>query len=106
MSIKVPLDDLPTALAAYPWCYLLTVGDDQRAHSLAVPTSFGDGRFTIPAGRTTRANAASRSTVALVFPPASGREYSLIIDGVAHVVDEHVVVVPTDAVMHRPALPG
>jgi hypothetical protein len=44
--------------------------------------------------------------VALVFPPASGHEYSLIIDGAAHVDDEHVVVVPTGAVMHRPALQG
>lgn len=106
MSIKVPLDDLPATLAAYPWCYLVTVGDDQRAHSLAVPTVLVDGRFTAAAGRTTRANAAARPMVTLVFPAASGREYSLIVDGSAQVDGEQVVVVPTGAVMHRPALPG
>jgi hypothetical protein len=104
MSIRVPLDELDGALAAYPWCYLVSVGDDQRAHSLAVPTRFADGRFHAAAGRSTRANVAARPGVTLVFPPSSGQEYSLIIDGEAQVQGEAVEVVPTAAVLHRPAL--
>jgi hypothetical protein len=104
MSITVPLDELATTLATYPWCYLVTVSDDQRAHSLAVPTVFADGRFTAAAGRTTRINVAARSTITLLCPPPSGHEYSLIIDGVARVDGEMVSVEPTAAVLHRPAL--
>jgi hypothetical protein len=104
MSITVPLDELATTLATYPWCYLVTVSDDQRAHSLAVPTVFTDGRFTAAAGRSTRANVAARPTVTLMFPPPSGHEYSLIIDGVACVEGDTVLVEATAAVLHRPAL--
>lgn len=106
MSITVPLADLPATLADFPWCYLVTVGDDQRAHSLAVPAVLVDGRFTATAGRSTRANVTARPTVTLVFPPASGREYSLIVDGLAQVEGEQVLIEPTGAVMHRPALPA
>ena len=38
MSIPVELSELAATLAAYPWGYLVTVGDGLRAHSLAVPT--------------------------------------------------------------------
>ena len=44
MSIAVPLDELASALAEYPWGYLITVGDDQRGRTLAVPTDLRDGR--------------------------------------------------------------
>lgn len=104
MSIAVPLAELDTQLAAYPWALLVTVSDDQRAHLLAVPTRYVDGVFAVSAGRGTRANATARPDVTMVFPPATGAEYSLIVDGRATVFDDHLEVTPTNAVLHRPAL--
>lgn len=106
MSVAVPLAELAATLESYPWGYLVTVGDDQRARSLAVPTVFADGCFTMAAGAGSRANVTARPDVTLVFPPASGEQYSLIVDGVARVVDETVVVEASTAVLHRPALRG
>jgi hypothetical protein len=104
MSIEVALADLATTLERYPWALLVTVGDDQRPRVLAVPTRYGDGAFAIDAGRSARANATARPDVTLVFPPASGAEYSLIVDGRATVCDDAISVEPTWAVLHRPAL--
>ena len=104
MSVAVPIPELAAALAAYPWGYLVTVSDRQRAHSLAAPTAYADGVFTVPAGRGTRANAGARPEVTMLFPPADGTGYSLIVDGDAVVFDDRVEVTPTSAVLHRPAL--
>jgi hypothetical protein len=104
MSIPVPLAELGETLARFPWAYLVTVSDDQRAHSLAVPTRFVDGALLLAAGRGTRANATARPNVTMVFPPASPTEYSLIVDGEALVVGDEVRVVPSSAVLHRPAI--
>lgn len=106
MSIAVTLADLEAELAQYPWGYLVTVSDDQRAHMLGVPTQFVDGVFAVSAGRGTRANAVARPRITMLFPPASGTEYSLIVDGTAKVFDEHIEITPTNAVLHRPALPA
>jgi hypothetical protein len=104
MSIAVSLDELESKLALYPWGFLITVSDAGRAHSLAVPTQYVDGVLAASAGRGTRANATARPELTMVFPPASGTEFSLIVDGVARVFDDHVEVTPTSAVLHRPAL--
>jgi hypothetical protein len=104
MSIAVDIAELPEALLGYPWGYFTTVGDDGRAHLLAVPTDWRDGALHLDAGRGSRANAAARPHVTLAFPGSDGTGYSLIVDGVAEVRDEHVTVTPTWAVLHRPAL--
>jgi hypothetical protein len=104
MSIAVPLEDLPAALVEYPWGYLITVGDDLRGRTLAVPTVIDDGLLRCIAGERTRGFAASRPEVTLVFPPVAGTGYSLIVDGVADVTADGVNVRPTWAVRHRPAL--
>lgn len=104
MSMIVPLDELAARLAAYPWGYLVTVGDDHRARSLAVPTVVIDGCISAPAGAGTRANAAARPEVTMVFVPASGHDYSLIVDGTARVEGDTVLIEPSAAVLHRPAL--
>ena len=54
MSIPVPLAELDAALARYPWGYLVTVADDQRARFLAVPTRFEQEMLVVDAGRTGR----------------------------------------------------
>ena len=104
MSIAVPLDELANALAEYPWGYLITVGDDQRGRTLAVPTDLRDGRLWCAAGERTRRFAASRTDVTMVFPPTAGDAMSLIVDGLAEVADDGVWIAPTWAVRHRPAL--
>lgn len=98
------LADLESTLVEYPWAYLVTVSDQQRAHSLAVPTHYVDGVFAAAAGRGTCANARARPNVTMVFPPASGIHHSLIVDGLARVSDGQVEITPTNAVLHRPAL--
>ncbi|MFC6238065.1 pyridoxamine 5'-phosphate oxidase family protein [Longivirga aurantiaca] len=106
MSIAVPLEDLAAKLADYPWGYLVTVRDDGRAQSLAVPTVVEGGTLVATVGRRTAENAVARPGVTLAFPGASGADYSLIVDGDAHVEGDRMEVTPTWAVMHRPALAG
>lgn len=104
MSIPVGIAELPEALGGYPWGYFTTVGDDGRAHLLAVPTDWRDGALHLQAGKGSRANATARPHVTIAFPGADGTGYSLIVDGVAEVRGEWVAVTPTWAVLHRPAL--
>ena len=109
MSIAVELDELRARvaeLATDP--FLLTVGDDGRAHSVAVATAWDGDTLVVPAGRTSRANARARSLVALLWPPPQRGAFSLIVDGTVTRVDddaEQVSIQPTRAVLHRPA-PG
>jgi hypothetical protein len=104
MSIPVPLTELSATLSAYPWGYLVTVGDDMRAHSLAVPTNYEDGSLRAAGGRTARRNIVARPDVTMVFPHPTPGEYSLIVDGIASHDGDDVVVVPSHAVLHRPAI--
>jgi len=104
MSIPVPLSELGATLAAYPWGYLVTVGDDLRAHSLAVPTSYDGSSLRAAAGRTARRNIGPRPQVTMVFPHPAAGDYSLIVDGTASQEGDDVVVVPSHAVLHRPAI--
>ena len=107
MSIPVPIPELAEAIAEYPWGYLVTVRDDLRAHSLAVPTDLRDGVLHADGGRTTCANIAARAEVTMVFPHPQPGRYSLIVDGTAAVTaDGDVVVTPSYAVLHRPAIAG
>ena len=43
MSVKVDLDQLADALADFTFAYLVTVGDDYRAHTVAVEPVLADG---------------------------------------------------------------
>jgi hypothetical protein len=111
VSIEVSIPELFEQVERWGFCYLLTVSDDERPHLLALqPTVVGlaaDGgdvlRFDAGGGRACR-NAATRSMVSLVFPPAQHSEgYSLVVDGEAVVRGATVDVRPTWAVLHRPA---
>ena len=59
MSVKVDLDTLAEALADFSFAYLVTVGDDYRAHTVAVALAVGRLADTPPvewrAGAPTRA---------------------------------------------------
>ncbi len=98
------VDELGDALGDRPWGYLVTVSDSWQARLVAVPTRFDDGLLIAQAGPGTLRNAAARPDVTMVFPPAVGSGYSLIVDGAAEVVGDTVCVRPARAVLHRPAL--
>jgi len=112
VSIAVGLDELRRkidVLGTDP--YLLTVGDDGRAHSVAVPVRWSGDEVAVPAGNTTTANAVARPLVALLWPPAARGEFSLIVDATfvrtTETDDAHQLILrPTKAVLHRPAPSG
>ncbi|MBB2989378.1 hypothetical protein FHR72_000841 [Mycolicibacterium iranicum] len=106
MSIKVDLDTLSEALADFPFAYLVTVGDDYRAHTVAVEPVLTDGVLHVGSvGNSTRRNATAHPDVTLVWPPRTPGGYTLIVDGRAE-VSATLAVRPTGAVLHRPASPG
>jgi hypothetical protein len=113
VSVTVPLDHLPTAIAGRPFAYVVTVSDAGRAHVLAVDVVARDGVLVMDVGRSTLQNVATSPQLTLVLPPITGREdaaddhdaYSLVVDGTGGEVDGRLVVQPTGAVLHRPAPP-
>lgn len=106
MSIQVTLHQLAETLTRYRFAYLLTVGDDARAHVVAVTTTLANDTLLVTdLGRKTRANLAAHPSVTLVWPPANPSDYSLIVDGAGSMRDDELAVAPTRAVLHRPAPP-
>jgi hypothetical protein len=104
VSVAVDLGELRAAVAAQSAvCYLLTVADDARVHAVAVGVDVGDTELRCAAGGHSRANAAARPGVSLLWPPVGDGGHTLIVDGDAEVHGDEVVVRPTRAVLHRPA---
>ena len=107
MTMKVELGELAERLGEYSFAYLVTVGDNGRAHLLAVLPELGGDALTIGGvGKHSLANIATHPTATLVWPPASPEGFSLIVDGAATtgVDDGAIVVTPTKAILHRPAV--
>jgi hypothetical protein len=104
MSIAVSIEELPAALADFPWGYLLTVADDGRPRVRAVPTNLVDGRLCCRTGDGARANVAGRANITMVFPSMVSGGMSLIVDGDAEATADGISLTPTSAVLHRPAL--
>jgi hypothetical protein len=105
MSVEVPLDELPGAVAERDFAYLLTVGEDGRPRAVAVVVRAEGHELRAEVGHRTAANASARPAVSLVFPPAGTDRFSLVVDGTATVQADGatVVVTATWAVRHRPA---
>jgi hypothetical protein len=104
MSVKVDLDKLADALADFSSGYLITVGDDFRAHTVAVRPHFTDGVVDVGVvGKHTRENAEHRPDITLLWPPRQDGGYTLIVDGHARVSGDSVQIEPTRAVLHRSA---
>lgn len=102
MSVKVDLEKLADALADFPVGFLITVGDDFRAHTVAVVPVFDGGTLTIePLGNTSQRNADAHPAVTVLWPPREPTGYSLIVDGTAEATNTGLRVVPTRAVLHR-----
>jgi hypothetical protein len=106
MSVKVDLDQLAEALADFTSAYLITVGDDYRAHTVAIQPVLADGVLYVGTiGKSTRSNASAHPGVTLVWPPREPGGYTLIVDGRGRATDDGLQVVPSRAVLHRPATP-
>ena len=104
MSVKVDLDKLADALSDFSFGYLITVGDDYRAHTVAVEPVLTDGVFDVgQMGSGTRRNAGEHPDVTVIWPPAEPGGYTLIVDGRADVTASGLTVTPTRAVLHRRA---
>lgn len=109
MSVKVDIDQLAETLADFPFGYLVTVGDDYHAHTVAVEPTLAAGVLDVGAiGSRTRSNVSRHEDVTLLWPPRQPTGYTLIVDGAAQAPatdDEHLRVVPNRAVLHRKAAP-
>jgi hypothetical protein len=104
MSIPVELPKLAEAMARYRFAYLLTASERGAPHALAVTPVLQGGELVVKeTGRRTRDNAQQRPDVALVWPPQSEADYSLIVDGQAVVAGDGLRITPARAVLHRPA---
>ena len=100
------LDQLADALADFTFAYLITVGDDYRAHTVAVEPVLADGVLEVGSiGNSTRRNVTQHDGVTLVWPPSQAGGYTLIVDGTAELTGASLRVVPSRAVLHRPATP-
>jgi hypothetical protein len=104
MSIPVELSKLAEAMARYRFAYLLTAGERGAPHALAMTPVLQGGELVVSeTGRRTRDNAQQRPDVAVVWPPLSQTDYSLIVDGRAVVAGTGLRITPLRAVLHRPA---
>jgi len=106
MSVKVDVGQLGDALADFTFAYLITVGDDYRAHTVAVQAELRAGVLDVGTiGNATRNNVGRHCDVTLVWPPSQPGGYTLIVDGIGTPTDDALTVEPTRAVLHRPATP-
>ncbi|MCV7445097.1 pyridoxamine 5'-phosphate oxidase family protein [Mycobacterium paraense] len=106
---KVDLERLAAALPDFPFAYLITVGDDYRAHTVTVEPRLREATLDVGLiGGRTRENLARRGDVTLLWPPREPGGYSLIVDGKAEVTESadetvRLGVVPERALLHREA---
>jgi hypothetical protein len=106
MSVKVDLDRLSDTLSDFAFGYLITVGDDFRAHTVAIDPALSDGALHIGSiGNTNRRNVIQHADVTLLWPPRKPDGYSLIVDGRGEVRGDGLCVTPVRAVPPRPAPP-
>lgn len=104
MSVKVDLDKLADTLADYSIGYLISVGDDFRAHTVAVNPAFAGGTLDVGAvGKHTRGNVTRHPDITLLWPPNQSGGYTLIVDGRGRLSDDTLQIEPTRAVLHRNA---
>jgi hypothetical protein len=103
VSIAVALEELTAKVAEYPYCYLVTTGEE-RSHLLAVKPTVVEAGLRCETGHSSRANVVRNPLVVLLFPPVDADGFSMIVDGHGEVNGDGVVVTPTWAVLHRPAV--
>lgn len=111
MSIVVELADLPAVRRRFGPALLLTTDRGAIKAVHAAPEQAEDGALLLRApGRGSIRNVTANDRVTLVWHPPSEPGFSLIVDGLAGVVEggdddrPDLLVVPTGAVLHRPVV--
>ena len=101
MSVPVPLDALRSRIEeSGDDVFLLTVSDPASPHAVSADVRWEGDQLVVGAGRTTAGNVRSTPAVTLLWP-ATGQDYSLIVDGSAVVDGDVVRVTPERAILHR-----
>ena len=107
MSIAVALADLADTAARFgDAAYVLTSADDGTPHVSHVRVHVVGETIVFDAGRSTRRNVAARPATVVLWPQQEPGGFSLIVDTNAQAPaddDAPLVLVATNAVMHRPA---
>lgn len=102
VTVPVGLDQVRAEAAKYgDTPYLLTVSEDGRPHAVSVRVRFDEGKITMPGGNRSRANAATRPDVTLLWPTNEDGGFSLIVDGSAKLEGEQISIRPVAAILHR-----
>ena len=110
MSIPVEIDDLEEAIDNYGVnAYLITTDSKSHPHITHITLSTLSYPFICNIGRKTAANVLARPSVAMLWPPVSPGDYSLIVDGMMQVEENpegssQGVFKPKSAILHRSAL--
>lgn len=96
---------LRDALAGRGRPFLVTIGGGGSPHLGVVEAALDGGQLVVRGvGTRSRTNLVANHAVTLLWPAPSEDRRSLILDGTAHVDGDVVVVSPTKAILHRPAL--
>ena len=112
MSVKVDLADIADHVTERGAGFLVTTGPDGRPHTTQVIFEIDGQKLRAPTGRKTSRNVAAQPLVALLWPPKTAGDYSLIVDGTASVVDLDdegkgwAEIEATHAILHRNAEGG
>jgi hypothetical protein len=95
---------LAEAIGSRRLAHLVTVGDG-GPHITVVDVSVDGERLALAGvGSRSTSNLQANPAVTLLWQPPAEGERGLIVDGTAEVDGEAVVVSPTKAILHRPAL--
>jgi hypothetical protein len=104
MSVPEDLSKLVDVMGRYRFDYLLMASERGATHAVAVTAVSEGGELVVDqTGRRSRDNTQQRPDVALIWPPQSESDYSLIVDGQALVAGAGLRIAPRRAVLHRPA---
>jgi hypothetical protein len=104
VSVPVGLDELrQQVVACGPDAFLLTVSEGTSPHAVSAAVTWDGDQLVVGAGKTTCRNVAAAPAVTLLWP-ASGQDYSLIVDGTGEVAGDTVRITPTRAILHRSVL--
>lgn len=106
MSIPVSLLELPEVMARYgPNPYLLSVSSEATPRATSVTVHWEGSVIVAGAGRRTAANLRTNEAVALLWPPPTPGDYTLIVDGWGEVQSGPgagfvVTIQPKSAILH------
>ncbi len=112
MSIKVEVTELAAELERYGNApFVMTSSGEGRPHIIQLLVRLVDGKILARPGRSCSRNIAVQPELSLLWPAFAEGEYSLIVDGVAELVDgdsaageaPQMTITPKSGILHRPA---